>query len=338
MKLKTWVILIVVAAAAGVGGYLYWQQQLASRLPDGLASGNGRIEADQVDVSTKVAGRVENISVKEGDMVEVGQVVARIDTAELDAQLLKAQADVAQAESTVAEAQTVIVQRESELKLAMENLERTSKLAAKGYDTTEKLQQRISAMDTARAELDAAKASLTKAQRSVEAAQASQTLIKTQIADCTLISPVIGRVLYRLTEPGEVLGVGGKVLTVVSLADVYMEIFLPSAQAGLVSVGSEARIKLDVLDAAIPATVSFVSPQSQYTPKQVETQSERDKLMFRVKVRVPQELVLKHINQVKTGVRGVAYVRLDGDAKPDWPAVVQKLPPDAVPTADSSAN
>lgn len=327
MKLKTISVLIVAATAAAVGGYFYWQQQLAARLPDGLATGNGRIEADQVDISTKIAGRVQNVSVKEGDLVKVSQVVARIDTAELDAQLLKARADVAQAESTVAEAQTVIVQRQSELKLAEQNLARTSKLVAKGYDTREKLQRRISAMDTARAALNASQASLIRTQRSVEAVQAEQTRIKTQIADCILASPVTGRVLYRLTEPGEVLGVGGKVLTIVSLADVYMEIFMPSAQAGLISVGNEARIKLDVLDVAIPAKVSFVSPQSQFTPKQVETPSERDKLMFRVKVRVSQELVLKHINQVKTGVRGVAYVRLDGDAKPDWPAAVQKLPP-----------
>lgn len=331
MNSKKWIVIFAAVVAISAGGYLYWQQQIASRLPAGLALGNGRIEADQVDISTKIAGRVQEISVQEGDMTKVNQVVARIDSAELDALLLRARADVAQAESTVAEVQTVIVQRRSELRLAEQNLERTSQLVAQGYDTKEKLQQRISAMDTAKAVLDAAHASLVRAQRSVEAAQAEQKRIKTQIEDCTLVSPVAGRVLYRLTEPGEVLGVGGKVLTIVSLADVYMEIFLPAAQAALVSVGNEARIKLDVLDVAIPATVSFISPQSQFTPKQVETPSERAKLMFRVKVRVSPELVRKHIERVKTGVRGVAYVRLDGDAKPDWPAVVQRLPESADP-------
>jgi len=328
MKLKIWIVAALLAAGAAAGGYVYWQQQMASRLPAGLASGNGRIEADQVDISTKIAGRVQDIGVKEGDMTKVNQVVARIDTAELDAQLLRARADVAQAESAVAEAQTVIVQRQSELKLAEQNLERTAKLVEKGWDTGAKLDLRMSAMDTAKATLDAAQASLTSAKRAVEAAEAEQTRIKTQIADCTLISPIAGRVLYRLTEPGEVLGVGGKVLTLVNLTDIYMEIFLPAAQAHLVSIGSEARIKLDVLNVAIPGKVSFVSPQSQFTPKQVETPSERDKLMFRVKVRVPQELVLKHIDQVKTGVRGVAYVSLGIDAKPEWPAFLQNLPPD----------
>ncbi|MGI9356949.1 MAG: HlyD family secretion protein [Rhizobiaceae bacterium] len=333
MALKTRIAVIVIAAAAGAGGYLYWQQQLVAQLPEGIASGNGRIEADQVDISTKIAGRVQEIVVKEGDMVRASQVVAKIDTAELDALLLSARAYVAQAESAVAAAETVIVQRRSELKLAEQNLERTAKLVKKGYDTREKLESRMNVMDTARATLDAAKASLTSAKRSVEAAEAEQMRIQTKIADCTLTSPVVGRVLYRLAEPGEVLGIGGKVLTLVNLAEIYMEIFLPSAQAHLVSVGSEARIKLDILDVAIPAKVSFISPESQFTPKQVETRSERDKLMFRVKVRVPQELVNEYIDRVKTGVRGVAYVRLQGNLKPDWPDFLQNLPPDTAQAA-----
>ncbi|MEX3007978.1 HlyD family secretion protein [Hoeflea sp. TYP-13] len=328
MKLKGWIVAVVVVAVGGVGGFVYWQQQIASRLPEGLAAGNGRIEADQVDISTKIAGRVQEISVEEGDMVKVDQVVAQIDTAELDAQLRRAEADVAQAESAVAAAETVIVQRQSELRLATQNLERTAKLVSRGFDTKERLEQRMTSMETARAALDAAQASSTSAKRSVEAAEAERARIQTQIADCTLTSPVSGRVLYRLTEPGEVLGTGGKVVTLVNLDDIYMEIFLPSAQAHLVSIGSEARIKLDVLDVAIPAKVSFVSPQSQFTPKQVETPSEREKLMFRVKVRVPQDLVARYIDQVKTGIRGVAYVPLGIDTKPDWPDFLQNLPPD----------
>ena len=142
---------------------------------------------------------------------------------------------------------------------------------------------------------------------------------------------MMGRVLYRLAQPNEVLGSGGKVLTIINLGDIYMEIFLPSADAYLTSNGAEARIKLDILDIAIPAQVSFVSPESQFTPKQVETESERDKLMFRVKVRIPQALVLSHIDQVKTGVRGVAYIRLtskQGEVPSSWPDFLQKLPND----------
>jgi HlyD family secretion protein len=176
---------------------------------------------------------------------------------------------------------------------------------------------------------------LVSRQRSVDAAQANVQEIQTQIDDSVLKAPTIGRVLFRLAEPGEVLSAGGKVLTIVNLADVYMEIFLPSGQAHRVKIGSEARIKLDILDFAVPGTVTFVSPESQFTPKQVETPSEREKLMFRVKIAVPTGLVRKHIEQVKTGVRGVGYVRLDGGPTPEWPAFLKKLPPDAAATASS---
>ena len=115
-----------------------------------------------------------------------------------------------------------------------------------------------------------------------------------------------------------------------------MEVFLPSAQANSIAIGAEARIKLDILDFAIPASVSFVSPESQFTPKQVETLSEREKLMFRAKVRIPQNLVQSHIDDVKTGVRGVAYIRLttkSGEKPAPWPDFLQKLPPQAEPVS-----
>lgn len=176
-----------------------------------------------------------------------------------------------------------------------------------------------------------AEANLLSARRNVDAARAVVEEITTRIDDAVLVSTVFGRVLYRLSEPGEVIGTGGKILTLVNYEDFYMEIFLPALQAHLVNVGSEARLKLDVWDFGIPATVSFVSPESQFTPKQVETSSERDKLVFRVKVRTRQELILHNIERVKAGLRGVAYVHLDGYPEPDWSSFLNDMPPEAVP-------
>ena len=133
--------------------------------------------------------------------------------------------------------------------------------------------------------------------------------------------------LYRLAENGEVLASGGKVLTLLDLSDIYMEIFLPSQDVGRISIGAEARITLDIAPGyAGHAKVSFVSPEAQFTPKQVETASERDKLMFRVKVQVPPEAVRKHLEKIKTGIRGGAYVRLDESIP--WPAILEKRFPD----------
>ena len=314
--------------------YLIFGGGSEDAIPDGIVYGNGRIEAVQVDVSTRIAGRVHKIAVQEGDLVQPGDTVALIDCAQLEAQFLRAQADIASAKSQVASAEAVIAQANAQLILAERELERAKRLVGQGHTSQETYDTRVNGRDVAKANLAAAKATLVSRERIVDASRAAAKEIKTQIDDCTLKSPAMGRVLYRLSEPGEVLGSGGKVLTLVNLGDVYMEFFLAAAQAHRVSIGAEARIKLDILDFAIPAKVSFVSPKSQFTPKQVETPSERDKLMFRVKVRVPPNLVTKHIDRVKTGVRGVAYIRLGDEAAPEWPEFLKRLPPEA-PSATS---
>ena len=323
-----WPISIAALVLAAGAGYTLLVNNSGDDVPDGIAYGNGRIEAVQVDISTKIPGRVSEILSAEGDLVHPGTKVAEIDAAQLRAQLLRAQADVASARSQVAAAEASIEQAKAQLILAELELDRSNRLVRQGHTSRETYDTRVSQRDVAKANLRAAEATLVSRQRSVDAALAVAQEIQTQIEDCILLSPVFGRVLYRLSEPGEVLGTGGKIMTLVNLADIYMEIFLPSAQAHRVNVGSEARIKLDILDFAIPAKVSFVSPESQFTPKQVETPSERDKLMFRVKVRVPSELVRKHIDRVKTGVRGVAYVRLDNGATPEWPSFLLEMPSD----------
>jgi HlyD family secretion protein len=119
-----------------------------------------------------------------------------------------------------------------------------------------------------------------------------------------------------------VLGPGGKALTLVNLEDVYMEIFLPSAQAAALKTRAEARVTVDYFPGrAAAGYVSFVSPEAQFTPKEVETKSEREKLMFRVKIQIPPQLVSSYIEQIKTGVRGVGYVKVDPSAV--WPAWLQ---------------
>jgi len=332
MQLNRNYAIAAVAAAAGLG-YVVFGGEGDHGIPENIAYGNGRIEAVQVDISTKIAGRVKEVLAIEGDLVKAGQSLAKIDVAQLRAQLMRAEADVASAKSHVAAAHASIAQVKAQLLLAERELERTRQLVNKGHTSRETFDTRVSQRDVAKANLAAAVATLVSRERGVDAARAAAREIETQINDCTLISPTIGRVLYRLAEPGEVLGSGGRVLTMVNLGEIYMEIFLPSAQAHLISIGGEARIKLDILDVVIPAKVSFVSPRAQFTPKPVETPREREKLMFRVKLRVPQDLVLKYIDQVKIGIRGVAYVPLGVNTKPEWPAFLQNLPSGAAKAA-----
>ncbi len=323
MSRKFSIALVLVVLAAFMG-YAAWKVLLApSDLPpEGFARGNGRIEADLVDISTRLAGRVAEISVREGDLVLPGDVLAVMDTTELAAQKMRAEAAVASAMAAVTVAQAGIAQAEASLALSQSKRARAETLHERGIVTTEDLDISRTQAQLDEAGLSAAKAVVLANERAVDAETAALHEIEARIADSTLYAVQEGRVLYRLAQPGEVLGGGGKVLTLVSLGDVYMEFFLPASAAPRVRLGDEARIVVDIMpEVAIPAVVSFVAPQAQFTPKQVETVEERESLMFRIRVRIPHELVAARLTQVKTGVRGVAWVRLVGPdgTVADWP-------------------
>lgn len=319
---KTILLVLILLLVAGFGVWRWWQGQ-QSELPEGIVSGNGRIESDQVDITAKSAGRVRELLAKEGDLVAAGQVLVRIDTAELQAERAKYVADQASEQASMLEAKATVAQRRAELALKEENLRRALTVIQTGGISEQSRDEARSERDSAKAVLEAALKSVTASERSIDAAQALIDQIDAQISDTALTTPVKGRVLYKLANTGEVVGAGGKVLTIVDLSEIYMEIYLPLQQAMQVPIGSQARIQFDGVDFAVPAKVSFVSPDAQYTPKQVETRSERDKLVFRVKLRIPPSLIDRHIDMVKTGARGVGYVRL-GENPPDWPEFLQQ--------------
>lgn len=315
-------ILVIVALAVW-----YLQPYFGeTKLPLNIASGNGRIEATEYDISSKLAGRVLEVKVREGDMVEKGQILAVMDQEDLNAQLREAQALLTEAVEGKNYANAIVEQRKSELTYWNAELKRAMELVKKGHISQEKVDQDSNAQQTAIAALSASKVQVLQSAAGIEAAQARTERLNSYIADSALKTPIRGRVLYRLTEPGEILAAGGKVLTVLELTDVYMTIYLPTSQAGKVRVGAEARIKLDALpDVVIPAKVSFVAPEAQFTPKEVETRTEREKLMFRVKVKIDPQLLKKHIEKVKTGLPGVAFVRLDDST--DWPQALMASVP-----------
>lgn len=313
---------ILVASVVLLCGVSFWLLQpyfSSNELPEYIASGNGRIEATEYDIATKYAGRVAKVNAQEGDMVDIGQVLAVMDTDDLNAQLREAKALLNQALEGKNYANAIVEQRKSELTYASTELKRGLELVKKGHISQEKVDQYHTAEQTTIAALSAAKIQVLQSDAVIEAAKARVERLENNIVDSSLITPIKGRVLYRLTEPGEILAGGGKVLTVLELTDVYMTIYLPSGQAGKVRVGAEARLKLDALpNIVIPATVSFVAPEAQFTPKTVETRTEREKLMFRIKVKISPELLRKHIEKVKTGLPGEAYVKLNNSV--EWPA------------------
>ncbi|WP_298725064.1 HlyD family efflux transporter periplasmic adaptor subunit [uncultured Ferrovibrio sp.] len=313
-------LLVIVIGAAAAGGWYYLKQR--SSLPPGIVAGNGRVEANEIDIATKYAARVLEIAVEEGELVQAGQLIARLDTRDLEAQYRAAEAQIAQAEENRKQVLAEIRQRKSELELADKELQRTLVLSGKNFVSEQKVDQQRNIRRTAEAALAAAESKLGGADAAIRVASAEAERIRELLADGTLKAPKAGRILFRLAEPGEVLGAGGKVATLLDLSDVYMTFFLPTEVVGRLAIGAPARILLDAVpDLAVPATISFVSARAQFTPKQVETRSERDRMMYRVKARVPQSLVQQYLEHVKTGLTGMAYVKLDAAA--DWPSWLQ---------------
>lgn len=349
-----WPFIGVAIAAGSYAAYVAWFAGNSLGLGAGFASANGRIEGVEIDVAAKSAGRVTAVLVDEGAFVKADDVLARIDTAVLQAQLREAQAQLRQGRSSVevahsqvtqresekAAAEAVVAQREAELDVAKKRLARTEALAKESATSLQQLDddraafhRAVAALNAAKAQVAAAEAAIITARSqiigadaSVEALQATIERIQADIDDSALKAPRDGRVQYRVAQPGEIVNAGGVVLNLLDVGDVYMTFFLPTAEAGRVAIGSEVRL---VLDAApqyvIPAKVSFVADVAQFTPKTVETAEERQKLMFRVKAKIDPELLQQHIRSVKTGLPGMAYVRLD-EAAP-WPSPLQiKLP------------
>lgn len=322
-----WIALaVLLGAGAAGGGFLWWQYHRAGQLPAGIASGNGRIEAEQVDIATKTVGRIAEVLVDEGAMVHAGQVLARMDAQEAEAALRRAQAQVEQARQMLEVSEAFVAQQSSQLQLAEAELGRTRALLRNGFATRQMLDQRSSTRDVALAALATARAQVAAADKALDAASEEARRLQAQLADLVLVAPLDGRVQYRLANPGEVLAAGGRVLTLLDITNVYMAVFLPTAEAGRAATGTEARIVLDAYPRfPIPAYVSFLSPQAQFTPKTVETRTERERLMFRVKLRINPDLLRAHAEEVRTGLPGTGYIRLDRTV--DWPPWLQAATP-----------
>ncbi|MDQ8952363.1 HlyD family efflux transporter periplasmic adaptor subunit [Acinetobacter rudis] len=343
---------ISIAAAVvviGIAAYFIWQYTHKSD-NDGLVSGNGRIEATEINVASKFAGQLEDVLVKEGDFVEPGQVLARIKISTLEAQLRETEAQQRQAEEAVltadaqvamrisekAAAEAMVLQRKTELMAAKNRLARTEVLAKEGASSKQQLDDERAAVQQYSAVLAASQAQVQSAEGAVvasrsqvlsarskvDAVKASIERINFDIEDAQLKAPLKARVQFRVAQPGEMLAAGGRVLNLIDLSDVYMTFFLPETVAGRVAIGTEVRIVLDAAkNIVIPAKVSMVADTAQFTPKSVETASERQKLMFRVKAKIDPALLNKHIEQVKTGLPGMAYIKIDDKAA--WPAFLE---------------
>lgn len=347
-------ILLVVAV-----GFLGWLRRQRSQSSEAFASANGRVEATVYDIKTTRPGRIARVLVREGDTVEPGQIVFEIDIpdqrdqgSQAESELREAREELNQTEFIVAQKKNDVDQvtaalgrREKEFMLAQRRLERSRELFAQELIARQELSEletKLRIVEAAQAleqsRKQAAEAALTAAEfqvkqksAAIDTVQAMMRRMRPQTEDRFLRSPIHGRVLRRAAEPGQVFAAGVRVLTVLEVPDgYYVTIVLPGAQAGRLTVGSEARVVLDASPHRVfPGVVAFVAPRPQLAATGGEDRTEGEKFMFPVKIKIAGALIEPHLQNFKTSLTGVAYVRLDVDAP--WPESLQVTSPGGTP-------
>lgn len=324
-------MLIVLGVAVLTGAGLYgWKARSSSVLPPDIVQTNGRLEFARIDVAVKYPGRIVDLSVREGERASPGQVLARQDDAEIQAQLAGARAQRAQALGSIARARAELDAHRSGEALARLESTQTEDLYAKKLVSNVELQRRHLALSSETAAVAAAAAAVAQAHTTLDEASAQVTRVEAVLGETIIRAPVSGRIEYKIIENGAVLPAGGRIATLLDPTDVYMTVFVASEVAGKLGIGDEARIVLDGFNGrTLPAVVSFISPEAQFTPKYVETASERDKLVYRVKLQIPAAVATQYDGRLKAGATGDGYLRLKAGAH--WPASLAVPAQDAPP-------
>jgi len=229
----------------------------------------GFIEAEETYVYSETGGRIVEIAVEEGDEVEVGDVVARLDAADLDAQIEAAEAAVEVAKATLNQAQVVFDYTKSLLEGAR----------ARGWSDWQYVHQYL-----------ADEAAVETAEANVRLAEANMAVLETQRAQLTVRSPVAGVVVEKVASVGEVVTEFSPtpIVVVANLDELTLAIYVSESQLGLVNLGQDVEITVDSFPGeTFIGEVTYISPQAEFTPTTVQTQEERVKMVFRVKVRIP---------------------------------------------------
>ncbi len=282
-------------------------------------SASGTIEAVEVTISSKLSGQVEKVNVREGDNIKAGEMLAVIDSSSLGIQLEQAEAGTELAEAQlelvlkgaraedIRQAEEALKQAEANLAVAEQDWQRLRTLAERESATQKQRDDAEARYKVAFAQHETAKQALEKARKlarpeeiraaraRLNQASAARDLIKKSIADSTILSPISGIVTHKIVEAGEFVVPGSPILTVADLANVHLEIYVPEKELGRIRLGQSAEVKIDSFpDGVFTGKVIFISPEAEFTPKNVQTKEERVKLVFRVKIEIPNpEYILK---------------------------------------------
>ena len=306
----------------------------------GEISASGTIEAREVSVASKVSGQILELRVEEGNRVAVGDTMALIDHASLDIQLRQAEAGIefaaAQLEllrkgarsEDIRQAQEALKQAEANLVAAEADVKRMRVLAAKGSVTVKQRDDAEARYTVTLAQYQSFEQALRKikqlarpeeikaAEARLAQAQAGADLLRKTIADCTILSPVAGIVTHRPVEAGELITPGAAVVTITELARIYLMIYVTEKELGRVKLGQSVEVGIDSFPGrSFEGKVTYISPQAEFTPKNIQTNEDRVKLVFGVKIELPNpdgalKPGLPADAVIRTGDRGGSFLPL----------------------------
>lgn len=308
MKKKVLVIALIVIAIAALAYRLTRREGPG----DGTVAVSGNIEVTDVEVSFKIPGRVRERLVDEGETVKAGQVVAHLDAEDRQLEVAREerqvealaanlreletgfrQEEIAQADAAVRRARAEADRLEADF-ARQEALFRREVISRRDYDAA------TAARDASRAQLHEARARQELMHRGprreqIEAARArlrqgreTLDLARTRLSYTTLTAPQAGLVLSKHVEPGEQVAAGTPIITVGNIASTWLRAYIAETDVGRVKVGQKARIRTDTWpDRRYEGTVTFISPEAEFTPKNVQTEKERVKLVYRIKITIP---------------------------------------------------
>ncbi|NOL49818.1 HlyD family secretion protein [Pelistega europaea] len=318
--------ILLAVAVLGLVAVGIWQNFTLQKADyKGIAQVNGRLNLTRLDIATLYAGRVQEILVGEGDEVQAGQVLVRLDDAQVKAQMAQIQAKQRQTQEAVQRAKSELDAVDKQLKLAKLELDNAQQLYKSKLISSTELARHQTQYSALLAKFNATQAAKSEAESGIQQAQAQQTQVQDMLDDYAIKSPIHGRIEYKIAELGTVIPAGGKVMSLLDTEDAYLNIYLPPQQTNPLRIGDEARIQIEGIDAIFPAKVQFIAADAQFTPKSVETQEERTKLMFKVKLSIDHTIATQYPGLFKGGMTALGYVKYDPQAA--WPDdLAVKLP------------
>lgn len=312
--MKGWIwTALAVLFVAGLS-YVAYETLRPADLPAWLLYGNGHIEGTEVAVSAEVTGRVLESRLREGTRVGAGDLLVRLDDAELQARLAQSQADVAALEQTQVRFDRELETAQHHRATAREDLERFRTLRRSGTVTPQQLSDAEDRFREAQGRVQVLQAQQGETAAHREAARQQVQELRLQLGKTRIHAPVSGTIVTKAIEVGELATPGRVVAVLVDLSRLDLKVYIPERDIGKIKLGDAARVRVDAFPGRyFDATVSQVDQQAQFTPRDIHLPEERVRMVFGVKLALDNPG-----GELKPGMPADAWIRWNGDRS--WPA------------------